>query len=207
MFLIGGRMVLQDGSVVDSRQSISGDAADYILHQAMSRSEDWWRAAKELADLIIAGSGVASWTLAWAPKSVTVIKPDGTPRQRQIRAVMGPDSGNLFEFQQRAHDVVSEVSQVDSQETIQEHQTIPAKHSRNRPNRCRFFTHGLQDVDRIAAEDRPSVFIGSYHTSCSPLDKVLSALPDTVIILPHTPTVERLIVHGADSRSVGNLCG
>lgn len=197
VFLIGGRMTLQDGSVVDSRQTISGDPADYLLQQAMSRSEDWWKAAKELADLIMADSGETSWTLAWAPKSVTVIKPDGTAGHRQIRTILGPDSDSLFEFQQRAHDVVSEGSRIDSQETMPEQQTISADHSQNRPNRYRFFTHGLQDVDRLASEERPSVFIGSYHTMCSPLEEVLSGLPGTVIILPHTPTVERLILDGS----------
>ena len=126
VFLIGGRMTLQDGSVVDSRQTISGDPADYLLQQAMSRSEDWWKAAKELADLIMADSGETSWTLAWAPRAVTVIKPDGTAGSRQIRTILGPDSCNLFEFQQRAHDVVSEGSRIDSQETMPEQQTISA---------------------------------------------------------------------------------
>ena len=190
-------MTLQDGSVVDSRQTISGDPADYLLQQAMSRSEDWWKAAKELADLIMADSGETSWTLAWAPKSVTMIKPDGTAGRRQIRAILGPDSGNLFEVQQRSHDIGSARSQIDSQEMMQEQQTISANHSQNRPNRYRFFTHGLQDVDRIASEERPSAFIGSYHTMCSPLDKVLNGLPGTVIILPHTPTVECLILDGS----------
>lgn len=190
-------MTLQDGSDINSRQAISGDQADYLLHQAMSRSEDWWRAAKELADLIMADRGKMSWTLAWAPNSVTVIKPDGSTGHRQIRAVFGPNSIDLIEFQRQAIDVALGRSQIALQESTQQTKTRSANLSRNLPIRYKFFTHGLQDVDEIPSGARPSVFIGSYHTSCSPLDKVLSALPDTVIILPHTPTVERLIVQGS----------
>ena len=197
VFLIGGRMTLQDGTVVDSRQTISGDLADYLLLQAMSRSEDWWRAAKELADLIMADRGEMSWTLAWAPKSVTVIKPDGTPGHRQMRAVLGPNSNDLIEFERQGQDVAWDPSQIASQVPIQETKARSTNLSRNLAIRYKFFTHGLQDVHEIPSGARPSVFIGSYHTSCSPLDKVLSALPDTVIILPHTPTVERLLVHGS----------
>ena len=197
VFLIGGRMALQDGSEIDSRQSISGDQADYLLHQAMSRSEDWWRAAKELADLIMADRGEMSWTLAWAPKSVTVIKPDGTPGHRQIRAVLGPNSNDLIESQRQVQSVAWDGSEIASQESIQETKMRSTDLSRNLLVRYKLFTHGLQDINEIPSGARPSVFIGSYHTSCSPLDKVLSALPDTVIILPHTPTVERLILNGS----------
>lgn len=197
VFLIGGQMTLQDGSVIDSRQSISGDPADYLLHQAMSRSEDWWKAAKELADLIMDDSRETDWTLAWAPKSVSVVKPDGTLGRRQIRSVLGLGSTNFIEFEQQARDEVAEEGKIVSQELIQEHPAISANHSQKQPNRYRFFTHGLQDVDQIAPEERPSVFIGSYHTMCSPLEEVLSELPDTVIILPHTSTVERLILNGS----------
>ena len=137
----------------------------------MSRSEDWWRAAKELADLIMADRDEMSWTLAWAPKSVTVIKPDGTPGHRQIRAVLGRNSNNFIECQPKAQNVGRGGSQIVSQESIQETRTTSTSFSRNSPIRYKFFTHGLQDVDEIPSGARPSVFIGSYHTMCSPLDR------------------------------------
>ena len=81
--LIGGKMTVDTGEVIDSRQALEGDKWDFTLRSVLTLSEEWWEEVRKLVDAILKTEGEGSWALVWAPK--TILHPVGDGESKRVR--------------------------------------------------------------------------------------------------------------------------
>ncbi len=94
--LIGGRVTLDSGATLDSRQPLAGDEWDVVLRSALGSSEAWWKFAKELIDIILAQRAETNaWALGWVDKTFKRPRADGTFTRVRPSSFLG-DAGNLL---------------------------------------------------------------------------------------------------------------
>ena len=60
IMLVGGKMTVDTGEVIDSRQAVQGDKWDFTLRSILTRSEEWWEEVRKLVDAILKGEGEGS---------------------------------------------------------------------------------------------------------------------------------------------------
>lgn len=169
--LIGGEVTLDSGARIDTRRPFAGDKWDFTLRTVLGGSEAFWHTAKSLTDIILDQDvSPDPWALAWVKKTIKRPKADGS--FSRVRTVSYLDDAEQIG-------------------TVQE-KTEPAA-------RYRIFQHYLA-FDQITTETDPAVFIGAFHNSyedgtdivgLAPLSYVLSRWPNTILVLPHTPLIER----------------
>ena len=193
MFLLGGAMTLQDGTTIDSRKQVSRNRTDYLLHQAMSRSEDWWRVARQLCDLLLADSGPSAWALVWAPRTVTVPKPNGSLSRPRTAKLLGNDVSDLTQVFGSAQRDIHEAAGRGKPDVYQEARAAGNLAVSKLGTPYRWLEHGLLLEDMQFSEEPPTVYVGCFHTQNSPLHLVRERWPKVKVVLPHTPTVDAML--------------
>ena len=177
IILIGGRITLDTGAQLDTRQLLEGDEWDFILRSAVGGSEAFWRRAKEIADLIMDASEEESpWAMAWVNKTVKRPKADGSFSRTRTVALLDNAPHLIYDDAEKV-----------------------AK--RSEESRYRIFPYILR-FDEITNQPAPAAFIGACHTTYEdgtdlvglrPIDEILWPWPGTVLILPHTPLIENKV--------------
>ena len=179
IILIGGEVTLDSGAQLDTRRQIAGDEWDFTLRAALGGSEGFWHRAKELTDIILDQSGYENpWAFAWVDKTIKAPKADGTfTRVRTVR------------FLDHADHLMDRSLLIDNVKID----------TRNLMSRYRIMPYFLR-FDDIVTDKGPAVFVGAFHTTYEegsdiiglrPLADVLHRWPDTTLVLPHTPLVEK----------------
>lgn len=177
IILIGGRVTLDSGAELDTRRPIAGDDWDFTLRAALGGSEAFWQRAKDLTDTILdEHPDEDSWAFAWVNKTIKRPKADGSfTRVRTIK---------FLDDAVRLTDVLRPNKTEDpSSEVLTTYRIMPYY--------LRF--------DEVT-DPGPAVFIGAFHTThedgtdligLRPLADVLHRWPETVLVLPHTPLIEK----------------
>ena len=173
--LVGGKMTVDTGEVIDSRQAIQGDKWDFTLRSILTRSEEWWEEVRKLVDAILKGEGEGSWALVWAPK--TILRPfEGSASKRPRIASVLPGITGL---------------KISPKEALWAPLVIDAAACDARYQWCE---HAFW-FECVAASQPPSVFVGGHPELdpriLLPFDVVLRKWPDTVVVMPHTPLAEQ----------------
>lgn len=178
--LIGGQVTLDSGATLDSRQPLVADEWDVVLRSALGSSEAWWAFAKEFVDITLAQHAQTdAWALAWLDKTLKRARADGTFTRVRPRSFLG-GAGNLLDAPLQAGSSSFRSDSVSSRYRLL-------------PNLLRF--------DDLVGPP-PSVVVGGFHTTYEdgtdlvgerPVDYFASRWPEAVIVLPHTPIVEKKV--------------
>ena len=95
IILLGGPMMVDDGSTLDSRQPISGDPTSHVTHTSLATSHLWWLTAASLVGRLLDSAGTAAFALLIGNRSVVELRRDGTLRRRGLRALIPGSTSEL----------------------------------------------------------------------------------------------------------------
>ena len=77
IILVGGRMTVDDGSTLDSRQPIRGDPWSVVTNNSLATSLLWWTTIASLVDrLLEAASQSDPFALVIGSRSIVEVRPD-----------------------------------------------------------------------------------------------------------------------------------
>jgi len=87
--LIGGEMVTDDGTRLDSRQPLQDDHRSEVMLRTLSTSLLWWQSAASLVTPIITSTGTARCALVMSgTRSVLELRHDGTYRRTRLSGLL-----------------------------------------------------------------------------------------------------------------------
>jgi hypothetical protein len=86
--LIGGRMTVDDGSTLDSRQQVEGDPESRVTRSSLANSLLWWTTTSSLVEPLLDTAGPESFALVIGPRSVVELRHDGTLRRTRLRSLL-----------------------------------------------------------------------------------------------------------------------
>lgn len=95
VILIGGPMTVDDGSTLDSRQPIEGDAASKVTRESLATSWLWWTTASSLAGLLLDSEKSSRFALMIGTRTVVELQPDGALRRIRLRSLMSGGTGTV----------------------------------------------------------------------------------------------------------------
>lgn len=178
--LIGGEVTLDSGARLDTRQPLAGDEWDFVLRSALGGSEAYWDKAKTVADVLLDQHSTQNpWAFAWVNKTFKRPTADGTFTRVRTGKYLD-DADQLMDKSSLRDDHIIDLSHLSSRYRIM-------------PYYLRF--------EHVTTSTDPIVFVGDFHTTyedtgidivgLAPLHYVLSRWPGRILILPHTPVIER----------------
>jgi len=180
--LIGGQVTLDSGATLDTRQPLAADEWDVVMRSALGSSEAWWAFAKELVDTILTQHAETdAWALAWLDRTLKKARADGTFTRVRPRSFLD-NAGNLLEAPMKPGSSSFRSDAVSS--------------------RYRLLPYLLRFDDLVGPA--PAAVVGGFHTTYDdgtdlvgdrPLDYFVSRWPEAVVVLPHTPLVEKKARH------------
>ena len=85
--LVGGRMILEDGEVLDSRQPVERDRRSSFAQRTLASSRLWWMTTTQLVEAILDDAGPDSYALVLGPRVLAEPGQDGTLRKVQLRSI------------------------------------------------------------------------------------------------------------------------
>lgn len=89
VILVGGKMTVDDGSEIDSRQLIDGDPMSIIVHKSLTTSWLWWNTVISAVNPILDSELVDDpFALLVGNRSVVELLADGTLRRRRINTLL-----------------------------------------------------------------------------------------------------------------------
>jgi hypothetical protein len=88
VILIGGRMTLEDGGELDSRQPVEGDPWSRVARMTMASSLLWWMTTSSLVEAILESAGPDAFALVDGPRLLAELRPDGNMRQRRLGSAL-----------------------------------------------------------------------------------------------------------------------
>ena len=91
VILIGGRMTVDDGSTLDSRQPIVGDPGSQVTRRSLATSLLWWTTASALVSRILDDSGPHAFALVIGARSVVEVRGDGELRRTRLQSFLPGD--------------------------------------------------------------------------------------------------------------------
>jgi hypothetical protein len=201
VILIGGECRLASGAELDTRTPIEGDPWDVFLREVLNRSELWWETAGNLVNLVLDAAGREdAWALTWSQKTARRVQGDGTTKNVRMKSIMG--------------DVVS----LQAEAYGRYKKSLEPSDFRNldaniETARYRMVESWYRIVD-VRAEQSPAVFLGGFHSESqdgsdiirlSPLDYIAERWPAAVIVLPHTPLIQRKVEALVEWHAAGRL--
>src|SRR5215204_481596 len=86
--LVGGRMTVDDGSILDSRQQVEGDPESRVTRNSLANSLLWWTTTSSLVEPLLDTTGAESFALVIGPRSVVELRHDGTLRRTRLRSLL-----------------------------------------------------------------------------------------------------------------------
>jgi hypothetical protein len=94
ILLIGGRMTVDDGTSIDSRQAVEGDPSSRVTHASLATSLLWWITAASVIGPVLDSAPGEAFALVLGGRSVTELRPDGTLRRTSLRSFLPGGTGN-----------------------------------------------------------------------------------------------------------------
>lgn len=88
VILIGGRMTVDDGSDLDSRQPIRDDPKSHVTAASLASSLLWWMTASSVVDPLLDAAGVDSFALVIGTRSVVEVRQDATLHRTGLRSLL-----------------------------------------------------------------------------------------------------------------------
>ena len=88
VILIGGRMTVDDGSVLDSRQPVIGDPGSHVPHVSLATSLLWWITASSLVTQILDCAARNPFALVIGNRTVVELRQDGSLRRTALRSFL-----------------------------------------------------------------------------------------------------------------------
>ena len=97
VILIGGRMTVDDGSTLDSRQPIVGDPGSQVTRRSLATSLLWWTTVSSLVSRILDTAGQGTFALVIGGRSVVEVRGDGELRRTRLRSML-PGGSTTADF-------------------------------------------------------------------------------------------------------------
>lgn len=88
VLLIGGTMVVDDGTRLDSRQPIEGDPECRTVRTCLAGSMLWWLTMTALVDRILDDAGAHAFALVVGARTLLEVQPDGSLRRTRTSSVV-----------------------------------------------------------------------------------------------------------------------
>jgi hypothetical protein len=94
VILIGGQMTVDDGTTIDSRQSVDRDPSSRVTHASLATSLLWWITAASVVGPVLDSAPGDAFALLLGGRSVTELRPDGTMRRTGLRSFLPGGTAN-----------------------------------------------------------------------------------------------------------------
>ena len=88
VILLGGPMTVEDGSTLDSRQSITDDPQCRIMRTCLAGSMRWWLTAISLVQPLLRAAGNDAFCLIIGGRTLLELEADGSVRRTGLRSVV-----------------------------------------------------------------------------------------------------------------------
>jgi hypothetical protein len=88
VILIGGRMVVDDGSELDSRQRIDEDPLSHVMRTSLATSQLWWRTVESVVTPILTSAGEDAYALILGARSTVQLRLDGTLKRTRLQSFL-----------------------------------------------------------------------------------------------------------------------
>lgn len=108
ILLVGGSMCLEDGSTVDSRQSVQLDSSGEAMRKAVAGSLHWWMTVSSIVTRALANKGDGSFALIIGGRSVLGLEADDTTKRTNLRKLLPGGVGTVSVIRSSMNDPVPE---------------------------------------------------------------------------------------------------
>jgi hypothetical protein len=215
--LVGGPMTVDDGTTLDTRQPIVGDADSQMTRRCLESSWLWWMTVSSLVNPMLSSAKEGAFALVIGSRSAVELRQDGTIRRRSLRALL-PGGGTTVQV------VRTGIGEALSDEyepvtTLRNWNgdglgTVGLK--RGSPRRSWWFLDGNEYYLEFAGPQlAPSVIIDTSDsltigdvdsaTRFQALGQRRLFAEDLVLVLPHTHRAEELIRGYLDWTGTGRI--
>jgi len=92
--LIGGRMTVDDGVRLDTRQRIESDVSD-VMAKSLGRSWLWWSTVSSFVLPVLAAAGPEAYALITGAHTVAEVRADGSLRRTGLRGLLHGGVGKV----------------------------------------------------------------------------------------------------------------
>lgn len=193
-------MTLDDGSVVDSRQTTIDDQYADVYRKAMGASEQWWVTISSVVDSILESSDPNAFALILGPRSLVEIRPDGSLKRRRLSKFLRGGVGNISVAYRNASQPLPEGYR--ETKTVENHNGLWARFGVKLESELRRWMFSDLDFgfDALVDEFRPAVIVDTtnrfarraWSESLQAIETEF-LLEGITLILPHTAGSERLL--------------
>jgi hypothetical protein len=200
IILVGGPMTLDDGSVVDSRQTTIDDEYADVYRKAMGSSEQWWVTVSSVVDSILESSDPNAFALILGPRSLVEIRPDGSLKRRRLSKFLRGGVGNISVAYRNASQPLPEGYR--ETKTVENHNGLWARFGVKLESELRRWMFSDLDFgfDALVDEFRPAVIVDTtnrfarraWSESLQAIETEF-LLEGITLILPHTAGSERFL--------------
>jgi len=101
--LVGGPMIVDGGTSLDSRQPVDGDPRSLVSQRALVGSVLWWRSVLSLTVPMLDAAGENAFCYVVGGKSVKELRSDGSLTQRRLTSILSGASASV-EFERPLED-------------------------------------------------------------------------------------------------------
>lgn len=86
--LVGGRMTVDDGSSLDSRQVVEGDEQAEVMLRTLAASLLWWKTAISVVMPMLESAGADAYALVLGTRTVMEVRADGSTHRTRLRTLL-----------------------------------------------------------------------------------------------------------------------
>ena len=201
VILVGGRMVVDDGSELDSRQPVADDPFSRVSRASLATSSLWWRTAASVVEPILASSGKDSFALVIGPRSTVELRHDGSFKRTRLRSYLSGGTTTV--------EVIWATNKETLPDGFERLQASPSWCSvgvkAGKPEQRWWFLDGMDVyLEHVAARIAPAVIVDTSESLLESTDEFcaiqfsrlrMSRLfsDNVTLIMPHTHRAEQLI--------------
>jgi hypothetical protein len=203
--LIGGPMIMDDGSKLDSRQPVQGDPASQIVQRSLATSWLWWDTASSVVLRILDTFGPNASALIFGQRSVVEVDSRGELKRTRLRSILRGGVGTVSVYR----------TGLEGDELPEGYEEVAVLHARNGETMgvigvrdgeagCRWrFVEGPAYLECTAERFGARVVVNTDPWMRGPVDqdtfgtapfevleRDLLSLDGSVLVLPHTHAIE-----------------